>query len=80
MINCGQVDMMPLTQMRKGSCVTVVAVDAGRNLQARLAALGLIPGVRLEVVNGTLGGPVLVELGGSRLMLGCGMARKIVVK
>jgi Fe2+ transport system protein FeoA len=42
--------------------------------------MGLVPGVELEVVSSRLQGPFIVEAKGSRLMLGRGMVRKILVE
>lgn len=68
-----------LSEVKAGREVTVVALEGGRGLCSRLAALGVLPGSRLKVaVN--LGGPVLVEVKGSRISLGRGMARKVRVK
>ena len=70
---------MSLAMVETGRRVRLIAVDAGRGLQARLAAMGLVPGVELEVIRNTLRGPFLVAVKGSRVMLGRGMAHKIIV-
>lgn len=47
----------------------------------RLADLGILPGTRLKVVRrAPFGGPVEVEVGGSRFMIGRGLASKIIVE
>ena len=66
--------------VRNGSRVKLVAIDAGRNLQCRLADLGLVPGVEIDVINNTFRGPFIVGVKGSRVVLGRGMAMKIDVK
>lgn len=71
---------MPLTIVQVGRRVRFVAVDAGRGLQGRLAAMGLVPGVEIEVLRNYLHGPFLIAVKGSRIMLGRGMAQKIVVE
>lgn len=71
---------MPLTIVQVGRRVRFVAVDAGRGLQGRLAAMGLVPGVEIEVLRNSLHGPFLIAVKGSRIMLGRGMAQKIVVE
>ena len=58
----------------------LVSVDAGRGLCGRLTAMGLVPGVEIEVVQNSIWGPFLIEVMGSRIMLGRGMARKITVE
>jgi len=70
---------MPLTMVGPGEKVTVVGVRAGRGLAQRLADMGLNPGVTLKVVNSQMPGPVIINLRGSRLALGFGIAHKIMV-
>ncbi|MGC9022429.1 MAG: FeoA family protein, partial [Dissulfurimicrobium sp.] len=49
-------------------------------LRSRLSVLGLIPGVEIEMIQNLANGPVVIGLNGSRLMLGRGMAQKIIVR
>ncbi|MDD4735528.1 MAG: FeoA family protein [Kiritimatiellae bacterium] len=70
---------MPLSAVQPGTLVRILAIQAGRHMQGRLAAMGLIPGVQLQVLRNTPNGPFLLSVMGSRLMLGRGMARKINV-
>ena len=70
---------MPLAIVQVGRRVRLVAVDAGRGLQGRLAAMGLVPGVEIEVLRNSMHGPFLIAVKGSRIMLGRGMAQKIMV-
>ncbi len=70
---------MPLATVKAGSKVRFVNVQAGQALKARLAAMGLVPGSELEVVSNSLHGPFIVSVKGSRLVLGRGMAQKIMV-
>lgn len=70
---------MPLTIIQSGRRVRLVAVEAGHGLRGRLAAMGLVPGVEIEVLRNSMHGPFLIELKGSRIMLGRGMAQKIMV-
>jgi ferrous iron transport protein A len=72
--------MMPLAMVHPGRRVRLVSINGGRGLQSRLAAMGLVPGVEMEVVNSRLQGPFIVEAKGSRVMLGRGMVRKILVE
>lgn len=71
---------MPLAHARTGDTVRVVTINAGRGLQARLAAMGIAPGSQL-IVKGTNGhGPFVVAVRGSRIALGRGMVSKIEVE
>ncbi len=71
---------MPLMMACPGKALTVVDVYGGRGIQRRLADMGLTPGVQVKVVNGQFAGPVLIDLRGTRLGLGRGVAQKIMVK
>ena len=71
---------MPLAMARPGELVTVIGVRAGWGLQRRLADMGLTPGVRIRVISSQMPGPILIDLRGSRLVLGHGVAQKVMVK
>ena len=71
---------LPLAMVRPGDVVTLVSIRAGWGLQRRLADMGLTPGVQIRVINSQMPGPVLIDLRGSRLVLGHGIAQKIMVK
>jgi len=70
---------VPLAMAAPGEVVTVIEIRAGRGLQRRLADMGLTPGVRVRVINSQMAGPVLIDLRGSRVALGRGIAQKIAV-
>jgi len=72
-------DMMPLSMASPGDTVEVATVKAGWGLQRRLADLGLTPGVKVRVINSGKPGPVVLDVRGSRLALGYGVAHKIRV-
>jgi len=46
----------------------------------RLLDLGLTKGCTFKVVQGSRGGPVLVEVRGTRIALGHGLARRLIVE
>lgn len=71
---------MPLAMVSPGEMATVVDVRAGRGLQRRLADMGLLPGVHIKMVNSQIPGPVIIDLRGSRLVLGHGVSQKILVE
>ncbi|MFH2002735.1 MAG: FeoA family protein [Planctomycetota bacterium] len=71
---------MPLSMAGTGQKVRILAIHAGRGLKARLAEMGLTPGVEIEVVSNGFHGPFIVAVKESRLMLGHGMAHKIEVR
>jgi len=71
---------MPLAMARPGELVTVIGVRAGRGLQRRLSDMGLTPGIQIRVMNSQMSGPVIIDLRGSRVAVGRGVAQKVLVK
>jgi len=71
--------VIPLSTIKSGEKVKLVGVEAGRSLNSRLAAMGLLPNVEITVVNNGHPGPFVISVKGSRIMLGRGMADKILV-
>lgn len=70
---------MTLAIVKVGRRVRVVAVDASQELQGRLTAMGMVPGEEIEVLHNSSHGLFIVAVKGSRIMLGRGMAQKILV-
>ncbi|HBE40608.1 MAG TPA: hypothetical protein DDW27_05285 [Bacteroidales bacterium] len=67
--------------MQDGQSGIIVSLHGGRNLTKRLADLGISPGTLITVLRKSLfAGPVQVEVSGSRLVLGRGLASKILVE
>jgi len=58
----------------------VTAVHGGRGFGRRLASMGILPGAEVRMVRGGLGGPVIVEARGSRVLVGRGMAHRVMVE
>jgi len=71
---------MPLAMVSPGEEVTVVDIRAGRGLTRRLADMGLIPGTPLRIITSHMPGPIIIDLRGSRVILGFGIAQKIMVE
>ncbi len=69
-----------LGTVKPGETVVLRGVQAGCGLSSRLAAMGLVPGVMLNVCQNYHHGPVVVGVKGQRLMLGRGMAEHIYVE
>ena len=59
--------------------VKLVAIDAGHGLRSRLLAMGLVPNVRITVVSNNHPGPFVLSVKGTKMVLGRGMAHKIMV-
>ncbi len=69
-----------LSRVASGEKVVVLALGAGWGLQRRLADLGLTPGVEIKVISSGRPGQVVIDVRGSRLALGRGVASKIMVR
>jgi DtxR family Mn-dependent transcriptional regulator len=70
-----------LTDCNKGEVVIVVNVNAGFNAKRRLANLGIVPGVKiLKKKSAPLRGPLEIVVKGAVLVIGRGLAEKIIVK
>lgn len=72
--------MTPLIALRPGEMAHVVGIQGGFGVSRRLAELGFTPGEPVRVLAAGRGGPVLVEIRGTRLALGRGMAAKVFVR
>ena len=59
--------------------VTLIAITGGRGIRSKLYSMGLVPGVKLTVLNRNGTGPVMVAVKDSRLAIGHGMADKLYV-
>ena len=73
-------NLRPLSKIAEGQTVKLIEVNAGRGLKMRLASMGILPQVTLTVVNNRHPGPFMVSVKGTKIMLGRGMAEKILVK
>ena len=71
---------MPLALAGTGKLLAVTGVAGGWGLRRRLADMGLTPGAQVTVVSGCHPGPLLINIRGTRLGLGFGVAQKIMVK
>ena len=70
---------MPLTLVHEGKTAVLRSIEGGRQIKGRLAALGLLPGTKLEVIQNSGHGPFVIAVKGSRIVIGRGMAAKISV-
>ena len=71
---------MPLSMISEGKRAVLKKITGGRQLRGRLAALGLLPGTELEVIQNSGSGPFVVAVKGSRIVIGRGMASRIEVE
>jgi len=70
---------IPLTKLPVGKTAIVYQITSGHGACKRLNELGLIPGTKVELVNRISSGPVMIRVKGSKLALGRGLARKVMV-
>ncbi len=69
-----------VAQMKTGQTGRIIEVGKGYSMK-RLTVMGLRPGKRITKVSGMFGrGPVTVQIGGTQLAIGYGMAQKIIVE
>jgi Fe2+ transport system protein FeoA len=70
-----------LTDLREGESGYIVSITGGKGALKRLADLGLSTGTCVTVISRTLfNGPVQIEVCSSRLVIGQGLAAKIMVE
>ncbi len=72
--------LRPLSTVKDGEKVKLARIDAGRGLNSRLASMGLVPNVEITVVSNRQRGPFMISVKNSKMMLGRGMANKIMVR
>lgn len=71
---------LSLSDVPVGEVYVVEGINAGRGLRRRLLAMGIVPGEPVRVVRAERAGPVIISVKGSRVMLGRGMAAKILIR
>ncbi|MDP8215194.1 MAG: FeoA family protein [Candidatus Euphemobacter frigidus] len=70
-----------LAELGAGRSCRIMEPASGRGLTRRLEEMGIRAGKRAVKISGMpLRGPVVVQVGGTRIALGHGMARKIMVE
>jgi len=73
--------MTPLDRMEENQQVKVMEIQGGWGVRRRLGQLGIHPGDVLTVVRyGAFQGPILIQVHGSQVALGRGIAARILVK
>ena len=69
-----------LTECELGAELMVVSVNAGLGAKSRLADLGIVPGTKIVKKKAApFNGPVEIDVKGSSLVIGRGLALKIIV-
>ncbi|MEJ2514061.1 MAG: FeoA family protein [Gammaproteobacteria bacterium] len=68
-----------LSQLFTGSRGVVAAIQGGREMTGRLAAMGLTPGAEIQVLQNLGRGPVLAKIRDTRIALGRRQASLVFV-
>ncbi len=71
---------MPLTMVHEGSEVVLREILGGMGIRRRLTDMGLRPGSRIRIISNSDGGPFVIGIGETKIMVGRGMAQKIMVE
>ena len=70
---------VPLASLSDGRCARLVTVEGGAAFRTRLVAMGLRPGAELRVVHNGGRGPFVLAIDDCRMVLGRGMAHRVLV-
>ena len=70
---------MPLTMAERGRELVLCEIRGGMGIRRRLTDMGLHTGSHLKVITNSGHGPFVISVGDTKLMIGRGMARKIMV-
>ena len=71
--------IIPLQEVKEGESAIIRELHGGKQAKEKLISLGIIPGVTVSVLNGKKNHPYLLSINESRVMVGYGLARKILV-
>ncbi len=70
----------PLNGLKAGEHGVVVQLGGGGQVNGRLTSLGMTPGVEVDMLQNFGRGPLMVLVRGTRVALGRGEARNILVQ
>lgn len=73
------VDNKKLTETMPGSHVIIDNIYGGDKLRDKLLCMGILPGKDIEVLSLRKNGPVIVKVNDTRIIIGYGMASKIMI-
>ncbi|WP_066497396.1 FeoA family protein [Abyssisolibacter fermentans] len=71
---------MPLNMVENGKTVKLKAIYSGSKLKKKLSDMGLTNGVEIKVLFGYMSGATVVNIRGSKVVLGAGISNKIMVE
>ena len=73
-------NVIPLAFMMPGERGEIVEIRGGMRFAQKLYGMGLTPSTIIEVIVSNPSGPILINVRGSRVAIGKGMAMKIMVR
>ena len=74
-------EAIPLTMVPHAKEVRIVEIRGGHGFQRKMRVLGLREGKIVKVVTKQpLHGPITIDMGGSQVTVGMGMAKRILVE
>ena len=72
--------MCTLVDAKTNTDLVLISIEGCESIKQRLADMGLLPGGRLRVLHNSGRGPVTIQVKGTKIALGYGLASKIIVK
>ncbi|HEY9077975.1 MAG TPA: FeoA family protein [Anaerolineaceae bacterium] len=71
---------IPLTELKVGEHAHIVSIPSGRMIQQRLVSIGITPGIEVTMTQNYHHGPLVVTVRDTRIALGTGEAKRILVR
>ncbi|MDY6985969.1 MAG: metal-dependent transcriptional regulator [Candidatus Thermoplasmatota archaeon] len=78
--DCSECLKKTLADISTGKETVIFRTLCGKKASMRLNELGLLPGEKIKVVNRMAHGPIEVEVKGTKVAIGYGLAKKILVE
>jgi len=78
--DCSECLKKTLTDIPTGKEAAILRILCGRKASMRLNELGILPGEKIKVVNRMAHGPIEIEVKGTKVAIGYGLAKKILVE
>ena len=71
--------VIPLGMVNEHTKAVITMINGGRRATRRLHEMGFIPGETIEIIRSIGCGPVIVNVKGSRVAIGYGLAMKVMI-
>ncbi len=69
----------PITLLKEGDKAIVDYIQGGQHARTKLTNMGVIPGQQITINCGGSGGPSVIRINNTKIMIGRGMLHKIYV-